>query len=292
MFSSHSIKFFPLDGEELPFGSFLLSRRGISPILRLAEVVSPEHRIDMAIHIGTSGWAYPSWKPRFYPAKLPAKKFLEHYATRLNSVEVNYTFRQLPSAAMLDGWLASAGEGFKFSFKAPQRITHFARLKNCSDLLESFYAALDPVPRAKRLGVVLFQLPPNFKANVELLDEFLSVAARPGLRLAFEFRNESWFAPEVFRLLKRHTAALCVAESDALESPDVMTSNFRCYRLRKIDYSAAELEKIVARLKEQGGEGDVFVYFKHEEAPTGALHAAEVLRQLNEQRRLDLTHWR
>jgi len=235
----------------------------------------------MAIHVGTSGWAYASWKPGFYPAKLPAKKFLEYYATQLNSVEVNYTFRQLPSAAMLEGWLASAGEGFTFSFKAPQRITHFARLKNCADLLESFYAALEPATQAKRLGVVLFQLPPNFKANMELLDGFLSMAKRPGMRLAFEFRNESWFQPEIFRLLKRHEAALCVAESDGLESPDVATAPFRCDRLRKSGYSSAELERIIAQLKAQGEEGDVFAYFKHEEAPTGALNAAEVLRQLS-----------
>jgi len=293
--------FFPLDGAELPFGLFLLLRRGISLMLRLAAVAYPgfvsrvsfrkfrfasfaslEHRIGMAIHIGTSGWAYPSWKPGFYPAKLPAKKFLEYYATQLNSVEVNYTFRQLPSAAMLEGWLGSVGEGFRFSFKAPQRITHFARLKSCADLLESFYGALEPALRAKRLGVVLFQLPPNFKVNVELLDEFLSVATRPGIRLAFEFRNESWFGQEVFRALTLHNAALCVAESDELQSPDVATAAFRCYRLRKSGYSGAELEQIAAQLKAQGSEGDVFVYFKHEEAPSGALNAAEVLRQLSE----------
>jgi len=235
----------------------------------------------MAIHIGTSGWAYASWRPDFYPAKLPSKKFLEYYASQLNSVEVNYTFRQLPSAATLDGWLASTGEDFKFSFKAPQRVTHFARLKNCADLLEAFYVALQPVLQARRLGVVLFQLPPNFKANVAVLDEFLSIAECPDMRFAFEFRNDSWFQQEVFRLLEHHKAALCVAESDELESPDVATAPFRCYRLRKSDYSATELEKIVAQLKAQDQDGDVFVYFKHEEAPTGALNAAEVLRQLS-----------
>src|SRR5271170_7883692 len=137
----------------------------------------------MAIHIGTSGWAYATWKPDFYPAKLPAKKFLEYYATQLNSVEVNFTFRQLPSQTTLTGWLAATGEDFAFSFKAPQRITHFARLKNCGDTVAAFYASLAPVARVKRLGVLLFQLPPNFKAHVELLDEFLSLSENTGLKL-------------------------------------------------------------------------------------------------------------
>ena len=237
----------------------------------------------MAIFVGTSGWAYASWKPDFYPPKLAAKKFLEYYATQLNSVEVNFTFRQLPSAATLSGWLGAVGEDFAFSFKAPQRITHFARLKNCGDPLAAFYASLAPVARAKRLGVVLFQLPPNLKADVELLDEFLSLSENTGLKLAFEFRHESWFAEEIFNVLRQGQAALCVAESDKLESPDVKTAPLCCYRLRKSDYSPAELDEIVARLRERAKDGDIFVYFKHEETPAGALNAAAVLRRLREE---------
>jgi len=236
----------------------------------------------MGIHIGTSGWAYASWKPDFYPAKLPAKKFLEYYATQLNSVEVNFTFRQFPSEAMLLGWLAATGEDFAFSFKASQRITHFARLKNCEDLVDSFYASLNPVQRAGRLGVVLFQLPPNLKADASLLDGFLAHAARPGVRLAFEFRHASWFSEETYATLKRHEAALCVAESDELESPDVATAPFRCYRLRKSEYSPGEVDGIVAQMREHAKEGDVFVYFKHEETPEGALNAVKALRRLRE----------
>ena len=139
----------------------------------------------MGIHIGTSGWAYASWKPDFYPPKLPAKKFLEYYATQLNSVEVNFTFRQFPTETMLTGWLAAIGDDFAFSFKASQRITHFARLKNCEELVDRFYASLNPVQRAGRLGVILFQLPPNLKVDTALLDGFLGHAARGGIRLAF-----------------------------------------------------------------------------------------------------------
>jgi uncharacterized protein YecE (DUF72 family) len=236
----------------------------------------------MGIHVGTSGWAYASWKPDFYPAKLPAKKFLEYYATQLNSVEVNFTFRQFPSEAMLLGWLAATGDDFAFSFKASQRITHFARLKNCEELVDRFYASLNPVQSAGRLGVVLFQLPPNLKVDASLLDEFLAHAARPGIRLAFEFRHPSWFAEETYAILKRHQVALCVAESDELESPDVATAAFRCYRLRKSEYSREELDGIVAQMRERAKEGDVFVYFKHEETPEGALNAVEALRRLGE----------
>jgi uncharacterized protein YecE (DUF72 family) len=234
----------------------------------------------MGIHVGTSGWAYASWKPGFYPAKLAAKKFLEHYATRLNSVEVNYTFRQLPSASMLGGWLAATPADFRFSFKAPQRITHFSRLKNCAELTAAFYASLAPAIAAERLGVALFQLPPNFKGDPELLEDFLSSSTASGVRLAFEFRHDSWFREETFAILRRHGAALCVAESDELESPDVATAPFRCYRLRKSDYSGEELEEIVGTLRERMREGEVFAYFKHEEAPTGALNAATVLARL------------
>ncbi len=106
----------------------------------------------MGIYVGTSGWAYASWKPDFYPAKLPAKKFLEYYATQLNSVEVNFTFRQFPTETMLTGWLAATGEDFAFSFKASQRITHFARLKNSEELVDRFYASLNPVQRAAAGG--------------------------------------------------------------------------------------------------------------------------------------------
>ena len=233
------------------------------------------------VHIGTSGWAYPSWKPDFYPDKLSAKKFLEYYATRLNSVEVNYTFRQLPSYTTLESWLAAVGDGFTFSFKAPQRITHFARLKGCGELLNAFYDRLTPVERAGKLGIILFQFPPNFKADAMLLDSFLSGAARSGFRFAFEFRHVSWFSEEIYSLLRAHSAAICVAESDDLATPDVITAPFRCYRFRRSDYSEAEVREIAAKLRDYAASAEIFAYFKHEETPAGALNAAEVLAQVN-----------
>jgi uncharacterized protein YecE (DUF72 family) len=230
--------------------------------------------------IGTSGWAYSSWKPGFYPQALPQKKFLEFYSTQLNSVEVNYTFRQLPTGSMLTGWLAAAGAGFRFSFKAPQRLTHILRLKDCSDAVAALLRALAPVVAAGRMGVVLLQLPPNFKADVPRLDSFLADARACGLRMAFEFRHDTWFSDDVYEVLREHTVALCVAESDDLETPDVVTAPFACYRFRKSGYSVAQLDAIENILRRRSAEGEVFAYFKHEEQPTGAICAVETLRRL------------
>ena len=236
-----------------------------------------------SIFVGCSGWAYPQWKPEFYPPKTPAKKFLEHYAGRLNSVEVNYTFRHLPSPSTIVSWLAQVSEGFRFSFKAPQRITHLKRLKDCAEPLSLFYSALAPVIAAGRMGAILFQLPPNFKMDLERLTAFLaeaSPAGAAGPRAAFEFRHPSWFTEAVYERLRLHNAALCVAESDELETPEVATASFACYRLRKSDYSAEELRQVERRLRQSAERGEVFAYFKHEETPAGALNAEALLKRL------------
>jgi uncharacterized protein YecE (DUF72 family) len=230
------------------------------------------------VYVGCSGWAYPTWKPAFYPEKLPSKKFLEYYATRLNSVEVNYTFRSFPRRTAIDSWLAQTAAQFRFSFKAPQRITHFQRLQDCAPTLEAFAGAIAPVADAGRLGPVLFQLPPNFKADEARLAQFLADAQGCRFRMAFEFRHASWFDPAIYRLLERSGAALCVAESDDLETPDVATADFSCYRRRKTEYSDAELDEIAAGFREHARRGDVFAYFKHEEEPMGAVWAAKVLQ--------------
>jgi uncharacterized protein YecE (DUF72 family) len=231
------------------------------------------------VFIGTSGWAYSSWKPGFYPQALPQKKFLEYYATQLNSVEVNYTFRQLPTESMHTGWMAASDAGFRFSFKAPQRITHILRLKDSSDSVAALSRALAPVVAAGRMGVVLFQLPPNFKADVPRLDSFLVDANPCGLRMAFEFRHISWFCDEVYAVLRHHRVALCVAESEDLETPDVVTAPFTCYRFRKSGYSASQLDVIESTLRGRSAESEVFAYFKHEEQPTGAICAVDTIRR-------------
>lgn len=225
------------------------------------------------IYTGTSGWSYTSWKPDFYPQKTPAKKLLAYYAKQLNSVEVNYTFRSLPTAAMLAGWLAATGPGFRFSFKAPQRITHLSRLQGAAVHLRALADALSPVIEAGRMGVILFQLPPTFKADSARLAAFLQDAAALKLRLAFEFRHASWFTDETYELLGRHQAALCLATSDELSTPEIFTAPFSCYRLRKSRYTTAELKRLTSQMLERARTGEVFAYFKHEEKPTGALRA-------------------
>lgn len=229
------------------------------------------------LYAGTSGFAYPSWKPDFYPQKLAAKGFLQHYATRLNAVEINYTFRQLPKASTLENWVNATPEGFLFACKAHQRITHINRLRE-SEFTEVFFKAIDPLRATRRLGPVLFQLAPNFKADPPLLAAFLEKLP-PENRYAFEFRNKTWLTDEVNGLLEKYGVALCLAESEKFEVPEAITANFVYVRLRKDDYSTeerAEIAERVARLRADGR--DVFVFFKHEDTPAGAVYAEELLK--------------
>ena len=231
------------------------------------------------LYSGTSGFAYPSWKPDFYPAKCPAKDFLQYYATRLNAVEINYTFRQLPKAAALENWVKATPEGFLFACKAHMRITHMHRLRE-SEFTVRFFEALELLVSARRLGPVLFQVPPNLKVNVALLAQFLE-GIPASVRATFEFRHQSWFSEEIYRLLERHGAALCLAESDKLEVPQVITSDFVYARLRKQAYSRKSRREIAERVRQQLDAGrDVFVFFKHEDTPEGALYAEEIGRMV------------
>lgn len=242
---------------------------------------SPEN-----LFVGTSGWAYPTWKPGFYPADVPTRAFLHYYASQLTSVEVNYTFRTLPTTTQLQGWLDATPAGFRFSFKAPQRITHFQRLRDSGEAVREFVAALEPARAAGKLGPLLFQLPPNFAADHERLTTFLGLPVLRKRQVAFEFRNASWFTDATYKLLRRHKAALCVAESDDLATPEVATADFRCYRLRRNGgYSAAKLKSFAERFGGLAKTGEVFVYFKHEDEPTGALNATAMLQRAENQRR-------
>jgi uncharacterized protein YecE (DUF72 family) len=229
------------------------------------------------LYAGTSGWSYPSWKPGFYPAKLAAAKFLQHYAQRLNTVEVNYTFRHTAAEKTQNNWVAATPPTFRFTVKAHQRITHVLKLRGAAEAARNFLATLQPLAGAGRLGVVLFQLPLFLRADAGLLGEFLGGLPR-ACRTAFEFRHESWFREETYDLLRRHDAALCVAESEKLEAPDVVTAGYCYYRLRKPEYSRAERRELQRKAAVHMGAGrDVFLYFKHEETPEGAFYAEEML---------------
>jgi uncharacterized protein YecE (DUF72 family) len=233
------------------------------------------------LYAGTSGWAYPSWKPDFYPAKLAQTKFLQHYSAQLNAVEVNFTFRQLLKETTAQKWIAETPAGFRMSVKAHQVITHIKRLKKTEDFIPRFLGTIEPLARAEKLGPLLFQLPPNLKSDLTLLEEFLAVLPR-GVPSAFEFRHASWFTDEVFELLKSRNLALCVAESEERTTPDVVTADFCYYRYRKPSYSPEERRAMITRIQEHLAAGrNVFAYFKHEDTPEGAIYAVEMLKEFH-----------
>jgi uncharacterized protein YecE (DUF72 family) len=251
--------------------------RALKPIVAApSPAASPRN-----LFLGTSGWAYPSWKPGFYPKDVPSRAYLQFYASRLNSVEVNYTFRTLPSMTQLKGWLDATPAGFRFSFKAPQRITHFQRLKESHAAAAEFVASLEPARAAGKLGPLLFQLPPNFAADNTRLEAFLQAPVfveHARLQVAFEFRHLSWFTETTYGILRRSNRALCIAEGDELKTPDVSTANFHCYRLRRSGgYPSTKLKAFALRFEHLAKKSDVYAYFKHEDEPTGALNATKVL---------------
>jgi uncharacterized protein YecE (DUF72 family) len=225
---------------------------------------------------GTSGWSYATWKPDFYPEKLAAKTFLGYYATRLNSVEVNFTFRRLASQALLNGWIETAGDDFQFAVKAHQTITHIKRLNAAEESTAKFLDSIEPLRKARKLGPVLFQLPPNFKCDAGRLREFVKLLPH-GLRAAFEFRHESWFNEEVYMVLRSVGVALCAAETEKIESPEIQTAPFYYLRMRNPPFKLKAIEQKVRRLEK---EADVYVYFKHEDTPEGALNAVKLLERL------------
>ena len=228
--------------------------------------------------IGTSGYNYLEWRGNFYPANLPPAKMLAFYAGQFQTVEINYTFYRLPTEAMLRGWAAATPAQFRLTLKAPRRITHDAKLQNCRPLGETFVATA--LTLHEKLGVLLFQMPPTFKLALPVLDEFLGWLPATA-RAAFEFRHPSWHVPEVFARLRQHNAALCIAESEKMATPVVMTADFGYFRLRDEGYTLDDLRQWAARMRdEQAGCGDIFVYFKHEEAGKGPEFAKELMRLL------------
>lgn len=228
---------------------------------------------------GTSGWAYPSWKPAFYPIKLAQTKFLQYYSTQLNAVEVNFTFRQLLKETTAQKWIDQTPAHFRLSVKAHQVITHIKRLQKTEDFLPRFLSTVEPLARAERLGPLLFQLPPNLKVDIPLLEQFLRTLPR-AVPSAFEFRHVSWFTDEVYELLKNNKRALCVAETEERVTPDVTTADFAYYRYRKPGYTPEERHSMIGRIRDHLAAGrDVFAYFKHEETPEGAMYAVELLKE-------------
>ena len=227
------------------------------------------------LYVGTSGWAYTIWKPEFYPKSVASKNFLKYYATQLNTVEVNYTFRRSLTEKAATGWMADVGPDFRFALKANQYITHIKKLQNVDEPIQRFLATLQPL--AKQLGPVLFQLPPNLKADVVLLRDFLALLPR-NFKAAFEFRHESWFADEIFQELRDHNATLCIAETEKLTTPEIRTANYIYFRFRQPSYSPEEVKKLAERIGRFVADGlETYAFFKHEEDPRSPLNAVELL---------------
>ncbi|HST78862.1 MAG TPA: DUF72 domain-containing protein [Verrucomicrobiae bacterium] len=232
----------------------------------------------MDLYIGTSGWSYASWKPAFFPENLPSKRFLEFYSTQLNAVELNATFRRMPTASAIAGWLGCTTPDFRFAVKAHQSITHFKRLKNADESMRFFLQSMEPMRQAGKMGPVLFQLPPNLKADHGLLGAFVQCLPQ-AYQFAFEFRHDSWFNDQVFEILKTKNVALCWAESEKISTPKVATADFLYYRFREPEYSQPDLDKVAQELEAYGAQREVYAFFKHEEQPESALNAVTVARK-------------
>jgi uncharacterized protein YecE (DUF72 family) len=220
----------------------------------------------MNLYVGTSGYSYPKWKGAFYPSKLPNKQMLRYYGEQFLAVESNSTFRKMPEPSALQSWAGEVPANFKFALKAPQQITHFRRLKDVGEPVAKLFEVAAVLK--KRLGPVLFQLPPNFKKDVPRLRDFLGLLPARH-RVAFEFRHQSWFDDEVFGLLRKHRAALCIADAEGdLKFPFVATADWGYLRLRRPAYNAAALKRWAKRVRQQAWK-DAFVFFKHEDEAKG-----------------------
>jgi uncharacterized protein YecE (DUF72 family) len=240
--------------------------------------VSQPDLAQRLLYVGTSGWAYTIWKPEFYPKNVASKNFLKHYATQLNTVEVNYTFRRSLSEKAATGWMADVGPDFRFALKANQYITHIKRLQNAEEPVQRFLTTLQPL--ATQLGPVLFQMPPTTQADVAALRDFLALLPR-NFKAAFEFRHPSWFSEEIYQTLRDHNATLCVAETEKLTTPEVRTASYIYFRFRQPSYTTEEVKKLAERLERCLADGlETYAFFKHEEDPRSPLNAVELLNMV------------
>ena len=226
----------------------------------------------MRLDAGTSGYSYKEWVGRFYPEKFPAAQMLRFYAQHFGTVEINNTFYRMPPEAMLAQWLEQVPETFTFTLKAPKRITHVHRLRECESSVIEFLRRSAIL--VGRLGAILFQLPPFLRKDVPRLRDFLAQLPRDR-RFAFDFRSDTWLDDEVFALLSEHEASLCVTDNDVGETPFVATSSRGYLRLRRTHYDVDELRAWAVRIA-QHGLPHTYVYFMHEDEAVGTRFAAQL----------------
>jgi uncharacterized protein YecE (DUF72 family) len=232
------------------------------------------------IWVGTSGYNYPEWKGSFYPDTLPAAKMLPYYAERFPTVEINYTFYRMPTEKTVAGWAAQTPSPYKLTLKAPRRITHDNRLKDCGDLVQHFCQVANTLE--DKLGTLLFQLPPYARKDLGVLDAFLTTLPS-GIRGAFEFRHPSWFDDDVLSRLSARNLALCVADSEKLETPVSITADYAYFRLRDEGYTEDDIARWADTIaRETASCRDVFVYFKHEEEGKGPAFARLLMERLGQ----------
>jgi uncharacterized protein YecE (DUF72 family) len=236
------------------------------------------------IHVGASGYSYKEWKGSFYPTDIKASEMLRFYAERLPAVEINNTFYRMPSREVLERWTGETPDGFTFVLKAPQRLTHQKRLKDVGDSLPYFLEVSERL--GPKRGPFLFQLPPNMKKDAPRLDAFLAELPSAA-RAAFEFRHASWFDEETFGILRARGAALCLADVNApedggepLPSDLVPTARWGYLRLRRVDYTDADVDAWAERIKAQPWD-EAFVFFKHEDEGTAPRLAKRLIETLS-----------
>ena len=227
--------------------------------------------------VGTSGYNYPEWRGTFYPEKFSTDKMLAFYAEHFPTVEINYTFYRMPTEKLLAGWHGGTPDEFTFTLKAPRRITHDSKLQRCEDNLQAFCRTARTL--ASKLGVLLFQLAPNFKRDVDVLRSFTELLPE-ATRAAFEFRHPSWFETDVFETLRARNLALCIADSEKLSTPVEVTADYAYFRLRDEGYQQSDLERWAATVRGLP-VSDAFVYFKHEEQGLGPDFAKRFIAALS-----------
>lgn len=234
-------------------------------------------------YVGTSGWSYTSWRPKFYPEGTKSADFLRHYATRLGTIEINYTFNHLPTEKNAAEWTAATSEDFIFGLKASQQITHRKQLREPAETLPIFFERARLLGR--RLGPILFQTPPWVKRDDDRLAMFLAALPRD-VRCVLEVRDPSWYVPEVYELLRTANVALVHAEGEKAPSPVETlgeTADFGYARLRNASgYTDDAVDAWAERLRALLDAGkDIYAYFRHDEDGSNALSAERLRRAIS-----------
>jgi uncharacterized protein YecE (DUF72 family) len=238
----------------------------------------------MQVHIATSGWHYKHWIGTFYPSGMRPAQMLRWYAEKFDTVEINNSFYRLPPATALESWCRETPPEFCFAVKASRYITHNRKLNDPESTKEKFISLVEKLGR--RLGPILFQLPPSWKVNVERLDQFLAALPRTH-RYAFEFRNPTWNVAPVYEALRRHNAAYCIYELADFQSPIEITADFTYVRLHgpgnkyQGDYSRQILRNWAKRIEAwRRSLRHVFVYFDNDQAGFAPKNALDLKKMI------------